>query len=148
MGFSLLILSLFMLTFGLVSLGWIVTCLFIVVLSSLPDIDMRGHPVVRHRSPLTHSLLAGAVFGAVLAVVTYWVGYGWLRGFLVGFGSTALHLLGDVFTYTPIKPFWPFSRRRVALRLFRSSNLFVNKGMAAFGGLAFIAVLLRNIGYF
>lgn len=146
-GLSLLILSPFVLTFGLVDLGSIATCLLIAFLSSLPDIDLRWRRLVRHRSPLTHSLLAGVGFGIGFAVITSWVGYGWGLGFIAGFGGTGLHLVGDIFTYTPIKPLWPFSRRGVALGLFKSSNPFVNKGMMAVGGLAFIAVLLKHVGF-
>ena len=97
---------------------------------------------------MTHSLLAGIYFGIVLAIITGYVGYSWSVGFLAGFGGTVLHLLGDIFTYTPIKPLWPFSQREVSLRFFRSSNFAVNKGMAMFGGLAFVVVLLRHWGYF
>lgn len=145
-GFSLSVLSLFMVTFGWIDIGSITMCFFIAVFSLLPDIDLRLRPLVTHRG-VTHTLLAGIIFGIILAVITSYAGYGWSIGLAAGFGGTVLHLVGDTFNYTKIKPLWPFSHREVALRLFKSSNWVANKGFATLGGLALLLIFLKYVGY-
>jgi len=75
--------------------------------------------------------LAGEFFGIIFAA---FLGYpdglaSWLIGFFVGFEGTCNHLLGDAFTYVPIKPFYPFSNKEIFLGLFKSSNKTVNSVM-------------------
>lgn len=143
-GLSLAVLSLFMVVFGWVDVGSIITCLFIVGFSSLPDIDLRWSP--RHHRGPTHSLLGGIIFGIVIAALLGYAGWSWQLGFISGFGGTVLHLLGDILTKVPIKPFWPSSRYKVALRLFDSKSPVANRAFQTLGTLAFLAVLLKHAG--
>ena len=114
-----------------------------VGLSSLPDIDMelrREYGIeIKHRG-ITHTFLAGIIFGIAFSALLG-VAYGILgnfMGFIAGFGGTASHLLGDAFTYERFKPFYPFSKREVALGKFKSNNKTVNKTMLTVGVIAFI----------
>ena len=118
------------------------TYVLISALSSLPDIDMKMRPLIKHRAQ-THTLLAGVGFGFLLgAFFGYFCGWGiFPTMFASGFIATASHLIGDVFTPTPIMPFYPFSKRRLALGLFKSSNKAVNYGLAWLGIIALIITM-------
>jgi membrane-bound metal-dependent hydrolase YbcI (DUF457 family) len=107
--------------------------------SSLPDIDLRSGGVIEHRSPLTHSVLAGVGFGLALGMAFAHFGAGFWLGFISGFLGTCFHLLGDALTFTSLRPFWPLSRRVIAFRLVKSSNPLVNWALAAIGVIAFLA---------
>jgi len=111
-----------------------------VALSSLPDLDMEFRVYgIKHRG-ITHTFLGGVFFGVVFAILMGYVygGIGWLMGFIAGFGGTLSHLLGDVFTYSPFKPFYPLSSREVAFGYFKASNKTVNNAMLTLGVIAFI----------
>ena len=118
----------------------LVTCVLMVALSSLPDLDMEYRAYgIKHRG-ITHTLLGGIFFGIVFAIL---IGYaygaiGWIMGFIAGFGGTASHLLGDILTYASFKPFYPFSNREVAFGFFKSSDKKVNQTMLTVGVIAFI----------
>ena len=145
-GLSLILFSPFILLFRSLNLDItyvLITCVLMVGLSSLPDIDMelrREHGIsIKHRG-ITHTFLAGIGFGIVFAIL---IGYaygamGWLMGFIAGFGGTASHLLGDAFTYERFKPLYPFSDREVALGYFRSSDRKVNNAMLTLGVIALV----------
>jgi len=149
-GLSLLLLSPFILIFKFleIKLGDILaTCILMLTLSSLPDIDIelrREYGLkIRHRG-ITHTLIAGVIFGIAFGAL---MGYpnnvlGWASGLLAGFGGTASPLLGDAFTYESFKPFYPFSNKEVALRKFRSSNKTINRTMLAIGAFACIIPFL------
>ena len=146
-GLSLLVLSLLMLTFGWLDFGSIAACLIIVTLSSLPDIDLHLRPLVKHRGA-THTLLFGIIFGAIFGFIFHYGGYNWFLGFVGGFGGTLLHILGDVFTYEPMTPLWPFSNRDISFGFFAAKNQVINKGLATLGGFAFVVVVLKYSGFF
>ena len=101
-----------------------------VGLSTVPDLDLEF--MLRHRG-VTHSFAAGAVVGFVVGAASSLTLLGFLPGFLAGFGGVALHLLGDLLTYTPLRPLWPLSRRRVSLKLFKSNNRAVNHAFLLLG---------------
>lgn len=145
-GFSLLILSPFMLVFGWVDVNSIMFCLAIAVFSSMPDIDLYFRPFVRHRGP-THTLAAGIIFGAVVGALFSFLRYSWVLGFGAGFVGTVLHIFGDALSYEPMRPLEPFSHREFSMGFFRSSNWVANKGLMAMGGLAFL-FLMKHGGYF
>lgn len=145
-GLSLLVLSLLMLVFGWVNLDSIVICLLIITFSSWPDIDLRWRGV-EHRGP-THTLLFGVISGIAFAALFGYAGWSWQIGFIAAFGGTALHLLGDILTRQPIKPFWPFSQYEIALYLFKSRSQAANKGFATLGAFAFLAIALKYAGLF
>lgn len=115
----------------------LITCVLMVGLSSLPDLDLKWE--IKHRG-ITHTFLAGIAFGILFAFL---IGYaygllGWIMGFISGFGGTASHLLGDAFTYAPIKPYYPFSNKEVAFCKFKSSNKTVNGTLLILGVITFI----------
>ncbi|MFQ6064195.1 MAG: metal-dependent hydrolase [Candidatus Bathyarchaeia archaeon] len=116
----------------------LITCLLMVGLSSLPDLDITWE--IKHRG-ITHTFLFGIIFGILFAVL---IGYaygviGWIMGFISGFGGTASHLLGDAFTITSFKPFLPFSQKEIGgYGFFRSSNRSVNRTIFVLGVIAFI----------
>ncbi len=145
-GLSLTILSFLMITFDWVNDKAIIICMLIVALSSLPDIDLRLC-FVEHRGP-THTLFFGIISGIVFAILFDYAGWDWQIGFISAFGAITLHILGDIFTYQELKPFWPFSGYRIALRLCRSESRVVNKGLSSLGGVAFFVVLLKYAGLF
>lgn len=122
----------------------LITCVLMVTLSSLPDLDMEFRVYgIKHRG-ITHTLLGAIFFGVAFAIL---IGYaygsiGWLMGFIAGFGGTVSHLLGDVFTYTSFKPLYPFSKKEVALGYFKASNKTINNAMLTLGIMTFIISLV------
>ena len=155
-GLSFILFSPFLLLFESLGIDMtyiLVTCFLMVGLSSLPDLDIQWE--IKHRG-ITHTFLFGIIIGILFAVL---IGYaygaiGWLMGFIAGFGGTASHLLGDAFTYTPLKPFTPFSDKEVgALGFFRSDNKAVNRTVLVLGVFVFVfsyqpSVVLDIIGSF
>jgi inner membrane protein len=63
-----------------------------------------------------------------------------LVGFGVGSWGIVLHLVGDVITVAGIRPYLPFSRRRVSLSSLRAKNPLVNRGLFGIGVLAIVVV--------
>lgn len=107
----------------------LVAAALVAGLSVLPDLDLDI--MLRHRGA-THSLLAGLLVG--LATGLLFANYfGFPSAFLIGFGGVALHLAGDVLTSSPLSPLWPFSKRKVALRAFRSDSRGVNRALLIMG---------------
>jgi membrane-bound metal-dependent hydrolase YbcI (DUF457 family) len=142
-GLSLMLFSPFILLFKFLGVDMtyvLMTCVLMVALSSLPDLDMEFRIYgIKHRG-ITHTFLGGIFFGILFAIL---MGYaygtlGWLMGFLAGFGGTVSHLLGDIFTYTPFKPLYPLLHREVALCYFKASNKTVNNTMLTLGIVAFV----------
>jgi membrane-bound metal-dependent hydrolase YbcI (DUF457 family) len=139
-GLSFLLFSPFMFLFRAIGADMnyvVLTCVLMVALSSIPDLDIQWE--IKHRG-ITHTFLFGAVVGVLFAIM---LGYaygplGWLMGFVAGFGGTASHLLGDAFTYSPFKPFYPFSDTEVAYGFFKASNKTANSTMLVLGIFAFI----------
>ena len=86
----------------------LITCILMVGLSSVPDLDINFE--IKHRG-ITHTLIFGMVVGIVFSLIlgfSFGTSVGWLMGFVAGFGGTASHLLGDTLTYMPFKPLYPF----------------------------------------
>jgi len=121
----------------------VLTCFLMVAFSFVPDFDIPMRMIRRktkHRG-ITHTFLFGVVVGALLSIV---LGYafdrlGWLMGFVAGFGGTASHLLGDVFTFgsPQVRPLYPFSDKGLVLGLFKASNKRANNVMIVLGIVAF-----------
>jgi len=136
-GLTFLLVSPFVLLFRWLNINLcyiVATSILMAVLSSLPDLDLQWTA-----RGVTHTFLAGAFFGIIFAA---FLGYpdglaSWLIGFFAGFEGTCSHLLGDAFTYVPIKPFYPFSNKEISLGLFKSSNKTVNSVMFTLGIIAF-----------
>jgi membrane-bound metal-dependent hydrolase YbcI (DUF457 family) len=113
----------------------------IAAFSSLPDIDLKMRPLLKHRKE-THNILGSVIFGIMLGIL-FGYPHNWsmfFAGFISGFIGAVSHLVGDALTYTPIMPFYPFSRRKVALGLFKSSNKLVNSGILLLGVISLIIV--------
>ena len=142
-GLSFLIFSPFIFLFRAVGADMnyvVMTCFLMVLLSSIPDLDIKFE--MKHRG-ITHTLLFGFGIGVLCAVVLGWVygPLGWVMGFVAGFGGTASHLIGDAFTYSPFRPLYPFSNREVAYGFFKASNRMANVSIFVLGLVAFVIFL-------
>jgi inner membrane protein len=114
--------------------------------STFPDVDLRLG--ITHRK-WTHSVVFGILVGLAFGWIAKMIGLGFKIGFLGAFGGILLHILGDLLTYQPFAPLYPISKRKIALGLFRSDNLIVNKSMLILGILTFSILYLHfNSEYF
>ena len=113
--------------------------IFIVAFSTLPDIDIRLE--IAHRK-YTHNIMAGIIFGIIIGILLHYVGLGFLKGFIAGFGGTLIHILGDIFTYMKFKPLTPFSQIEIGLGLFRANDPTMNKLFLVIGVMMLIMYLL------
>lgn len=145
-GLSLLLFSPLMFLFRVFGVDMnlmLLTGFLTVVVSFMPDLDIPARRIrlrIRHRG-ITHTFLFGLVIGVLFSVMLGLVygSLGWLMGFAAGFGGTASHLAGDIFTCERpnVKPFYPFSDKEVAFSLFRASDTTANNTMLALGVIAF-----------
>ncbi len=99
------------------------------VFSLLPDIDILLR--LRHRE-YTHNLTFAALSAFVAFVVSG------VRLALAALAGITTHILADLLTMQKFAPLYPFSRRRVALKLFRSDNSVVNTMSFILGFLSFM----------
>ncbi|MCD6368506.1 MAG: metal-dependent hydrolase [Thermoproteales archaeon] len=129
-GLTLLITSAILYFFNLKDSTSLLTALFIVILSTLPDVDLKWE--IPHRR-YTHNISAGLVAGVCFGFITMYAGIGFIPGFIGGLGGVLCHLLGDLLTYMPFNPLWPFYSLEVSLRLFKSSSKTVNNLFLAAG---------------
>lgn len=120
--------------FDAITLGFLV-----VSFSAVPDIDIRLE--IAHRR-YTHNIAFATLFGLFLGWAFWNTKFGFLGGFLAGFGGVVVHILGDVMTYMKFAPLYPISRREVALGLFRSNDPDVNNFFSVLGGLCLIFYIL------
>lgn len=75
---------------------------------------------------------------------------GFWTGFIAGFSATLIHILGDIFTYMEFSPLWPISKKRIALKWFRSRDPIANDLMWFLGSMTFLFYILfiyTNAGY-
>ncbi len=139
-GFTITLLSLLFLALGLKNPYYIKVIILSAAFSSLPDIDLRlGLP---HRK-YTHNILFVAITSLPLGYLTSAL----LNDFNLGFYSAILsgvsHLLCDLMTYMEFTPFYPFSNRNIALRLFKSNNEFVNNAFMVSGTLLLMLYIIH-----
>ena len=139
MGLSLAIIFSIMSILRIVDFNSLTTAIFVVVFSTIPDIDLNFE--IRHRGP-THNILAAVIFGLIFGILFEYSKVGFWMGFVGGFGGTILHLLGDLLTYQPFAPLAPFCKKEVSLKLFRSSNRLANKFFLNLGSIVFMAYML------
>lgn len=92
--------------------------------SSLPDIDIRLR--IRHRG-FTHSIFTGILIGLAMGYIFHYTGFGFYMGFIPVILGYIFHILGDLFTYQPFKPFYPFLDIEISFKLFRSDNMVINR---------------------
>ena len=106
-------------------------------LSLLPDVDLKIR-VSKHRG-LSHSLMAAAIVAALAALaypepsLRHYV-------FAAAFVSFYSHVLGDVISVRPVPALYPVVRRRLALRLVRADDPYVNAAALASGLVAALAL--------
>lgn len=117
LGFSMLGLAPF---YGYLSLSQI---LLTSAISTLPDIDIRLR--VKHRQ-YTHNITVALLLGLLIALIFYYNGSNPLKGFLIGFIGIILHIIADLPTFQKFPPLYPFNKKMVAFKLFRSNNKSIN----------------------
>ena len=145
-GLTLLVLSVFSIPIGF---GPDNVMIFIIIisagLSSIPDVDIRLG--IKHRG-LTHNILFAIIIGILFGILFgYSSGlvYG-LIGFVSGFLGVMLHLLGDLMTYQPFKPLWPFDKREISYGFFAAKSKTANKGFLTLGIVAFMGYIIISSG--
>ncbi|MEM0266854.1 MAG: metal-dependent hydrolase, partial [Archaeoglobaceae archaeon] len=124
LGFSLLLLS------PLLKFFPISYVLFAIALAMLPDIDLVLR--VEHRK-YTHNV----TFALLIAVLSYVLLASFLLSILA-FLSVLLHVIADLMTKQKFAPLYPFSRKKYALKLFRSDNKSVNYIVFLLGLISFM----------
>ncbi len=139
-GFSLLISSIVMWILNCWSNEALLTTLIALGFSTFPDIDLKLG--IAHRK-WTHSVFFGMASGVAFGYILAMSGLPFEVGFVGAFGGVVLHILGDMLTYKPFAPFYPISKRKFALGLFRSDNVLVNRLMLAAGLLTFAILYLH-----
>ncbi|RLI77702.1 hypothetical protein DRP05_09390 [Archaeoglobales archaeon] len=116
-GFAMLVLAPF---YGCLTLPQI---LLTSAISTLPDLDIKLR--VKHRQ-YTHNVTAAVILGVFVATIFYYNGLSLFKGFLIGFTGIILHIIADLPTFQKFPPLYPFNKKMVAFRLFRSNNKTVN----------------------
>lgn len=112
----------------------LLTLAIILGFSTFPDVDLRLG--IQHRK-WTHNIFFGLLSGLAFGYITKLSGLGFEPGFFGAFGGITLHILGDLLTYRSFAPFYPISKRKFALGLFRSDNRIVNTLMLIIGMITF-----------
>lgn len=133
-GFSLMVVSVIMSILNAWDFNSLITAVISLGFSTFPDVDLRLG--ISHRK-WTHSVFFGLFAGLAFGWVAEMLGLCFEVGFIGAFGGILLHILGDLLTYKPFAPFYPISKRKIALGLFRSDNVIVNKLMLILGILTF-----------
>ena len=135
----------FLVVFGIYTLfhikgtGMLELGIFIVAFSTLPDIGIKLE--IAHRKYI-HNIMAGIIFEIIIGILLYYIGLGFLEGFIAGFGGTLIHILGDIFTYMKFKSLAPFSQAEIGLGLFRANDPVINKLLLIIGVMMFATYLL------
>ena len=145
-GFSLIIISIVMSLLNSWNSKALITAIIALIFSTFPDIDLKLG--IAHRK-WTHSIFFGFIAGLTFGWIAKMSGLSFEVGFLGAFGGIILHILGDLLTYRAFAPLYPFSKRKIALGLFRSDNAVINKLMLILGLLTFSILYLHyNSEYF
>jgi inner membrane protein len=96
--------------------------------------------------PVAHWLISSLLVEAASItwvethLLTLDAGFLSLVGFCVGSVGIVLHLLGDMITVAGIRPYLPFSRRKVRFTQLRAATPTVNQGLFGLGVLAIVVV--------
>ncbi len=124
--------------------GWLVNAVIILstILSTLPDIDLKLE--LPHRK-YTHNVLFALLAGSAAGIVTSVLGLGFELGFYSVCVGVLTHLLGDLLTYRSFAPLYPLIRRRFSLKLFHSSDKYVNSVFLLLGGAAYFVYLVKHV---
>jgi inner membrane protein len=104
------------------------------IFSMLPDVDLVLR--IKHRE-YTHNF----TFAAIATLLFFFL----FRALkipeifsLAAFAAVTIHIVVDAFTMQRFPPFYPFSRKRVAFKVFRSDNVAINAFSFILGSLAFV----------
>ncbi len=145
-GFSLIVISIVMSLLNSWDFKALITAIIALGFSTFPDVDLKLG--IAHRK-WTHSVFFGLIVGLASGWIAKMSGLSFEAGFLGAFGGVTLHILGDLLTYQAFAPLYPLSKRKIALGLFRSDNVIVNKLMLILGILTFCILYLHcNSEYF
>ncbi len=145
-GFSLMVISIVMSLLKCWDSKALITAIIALVFSTFPDVDLKLG--IAHRK-WTHSVFFGLIVGLAFGWVAKMSGLSFEAGFLGAFGGIILHILGDLLTYKAFAPLYPFSKRKIALGLFRSDNAIINRLILILGLLTFSILYLHyNSEYF
>jgi len=145
-GLTFLILSFLLKTLGLNDRTLSIS-LFAIIFSTFPDLDLKIS--WRHRD-LTHSFIFSLLISLIFSIILYKLSGDFqlfICSFLGSFTGMSSHILGDLFTLMKFKPFWPFSKKEIALGLFRSDNRLVNESLFIAGIFLFFFELMRLQGF-
>ncbi len=104
------------------------------LLTSLTLLILYG--MSEHRK-FSHTVFFATICGAFAGFFTLNVFGDFVIGFLGAFSGVLSHITGDLLTYTPFSPFYPLVKRKVSLKLFRSSNVLVNRSILLAGLVVF-----------
>ncbi len=107
---------------------------FAAIFTVLPDVDIVLR--VKHRE-YTHNITFGALLTLAAFFVFRQVGIPEILSLSV-FVAVVIHIIVDAFTMQKFPPFYPFSKKRVAFKVFRSDNPAINAGSFILGSLAFV----------
>lgn len=118
-GFALLVLSPFIGKFDLNSI------LIAVALTVSPDIDLLFK--IEHRK-YTHNI----TFGFLIGLLVFMLSKSFWLAFLVLISIFA-HILVDLLTIQKFAPLYPFSKKKYALKLFKSKNTAINTAVLLLG---------------
>ncbi len=110
------------------------------ILSTLPDIDLKLE--LPHRK-YTHNVLFALLAGSAAGIVTSVLGLSFELGFYSVCVGVLTHLLGDLLTYRSFAPLYPLIKRRFSLKLFHSSDKYVNSVFLLIGGASYFVFLIR-----
>ena len=124
--------------------GWLVNAVIILstILSTLPDIDLKLE--LPHRK-YTHNVLFALLAGSAAGIVTSVLGFRFELGFYSVCVGVMTHILGDLLTYRSFAPLYPLVRRRFSLKLFHSSDKYVNSVFLLLGGAAYFVYLVKLV---
>lgn len=104
------------------------------VFSMLPDVDLVLK--IRHRE-YTHNFTFAAIATLLFFFLFRYAGIPEILALTV-FAAVSIHIAVDALTMQKFPPFFPFSRKRVAFKVFRSDNSAVNAGAFILGSIAFV----------
>ena len=88
------------------------------------------------RARLLFALIIGVVFGSVL----FYLYKTWIYipiGFFAGVTGIITHLVGDMLSYMPFKPLWPFRETTISYGIFSADNQDANNAMIVLGIICF-----------
>lgn len=122
-GLALLFLSPFIAKFELNNV------LIAVALTVSPDIDLLLR--IEHRK-YTHNV----TFAILISILVFMFLKNFWLSFLV-FLSILIHILSDLLTIQKFAPLYPFSKKKYALKLFKSNNTAINTAVILLGMASF-----------